>query len=101
MLLACTLSKICSFQSPKFNIDIHPQKDKPVTHPTKLPKNPPDALEANLFSDVFFFSKKKTDGQDALERLEEAAEGAEHNRHRISWQKPMLRDDADEKLHSG
>lgn len=39
--------------------------------------------------------------EDALERLEEAAEGAEHNRHRISWQKPMLRDDADEKLHSG
>lgn len=39
--------------------------------------------------------------QEALERLEEAAEGAEHNRHRISWQKPMLQDDAEEKLHSG
>lgn len=39
--------------------------------------------------------------EEALERLEEAAEGAEHNRHRISWQKPMLQDDADEKLHSG
>ena len=39
--------------------------------------------------------------QEALQRLEEAAEGAEHNRHRMSWQKPMLQDDADEKLHNG
>ncbi|CAE7544673.1 unnamed protein product, partial [Symbiodinium necroappetens] len=34
--------------------------------------------------------------EDALKRLEAAAEGAEHNRHRISWQKPLIVDDAQE-----
>lgn len=36
--------------------------------------------------------------EDALKRLEAAAEGAEHNRHRISWQKPLIVDDAQEQL---
>ena len=36
--------------------------------------------------------------EEALERLEAAAESAEHNRHRISWQKPLLVDDAQEQL---
>ena len=36
--------------------------------------------------------------EDALERLEAAAETAEHNRHRISWQKPLIVDDAQERL---
>ncbi|CAK9073301.1 unnamed protein product [Durusdinium trenchii] len=36
--------------------------------------------------------------EEALDRLEKAAETAEPNRNRISWQKPVLKDDAPEKL---
>ena len=36
--------------------------------------------------------------EEALDRLEAAAETAEHNRHRMSWQKPNIVDDAQEQL---